>query len=724
MKLKGLRKLSSALLVALMLLVTPVSLPATNPQVLANTVKTNTALELPSKFEQLPARFSWVDYKVVTTPKQQEPYGLCWDFASIGALESQIAIHFQQSVDLSEAALFKNVFKNINALLSSTTSLKDAANGGNNVRSGAEALIRYGVPFENCYPYTTENIEGNNSFAHCPIVYRGEVIRFVAKTESATNGDMENIKRALVEHGPLLTRILDTPYRPTSTVIAATTAKIRHEVLLVGWDDNLGAWQIKNSFGPNWGWTKDGLAYLKYGALEVSEVYYLTATAFDPADVVVAGDNGTAVGNDTLMGTNQAQIAMQWTVTTPVYLKSVEFWTPAPNLHYTAYLYKGSVTNHDAMPLAVKKINTQETGYYVIPMDNILLNPGTWNIQIKGNTSVIATTGRADLFPNLQVSPNTTFFRSSDNANWTDAITRNYGIPIRIRLNTGSNTPQPQPQPQPEPVNISVTASPSEGGYIQITPTAPYISGQTVRLKAVPNKGYHFVGWSINDSNNPDLTITLKETTTITAIFAPNVFSIKLSDNIGTNYSEKATFGETLAIPLKSSEDLVIEKILVNGKPLTNTSTVVVLTNIDQDYSIEVTYKQVRHISMKVGSPQMFVNGKTVSLDAPPVIVNSRTLVPLRAIAEALGADVNWNPDTRQVTVKIDDKTILLTIGNPKASVNGQTVYIDPQNPQVVPIISNSRTMVPLRFIAETMGATVEWDPVLKNIYISYEEEP
>jgi len=81
----------------------------------------------------------------------------------------------------------------------------------------------------------------------------------------------------------------------------------------------------KKQFWTKLGWTKDGLAYLKYGALEVSEVYYLTATAFDPADVVVAGDNGTAVGNDTLMGTNQAQIAMQWTVTTPVYLKSVEF---------------------------------------------------------------------------------------------------------------------------------------------------------------------------------------------------------------------------------------------------------------------------------------------------------------------------------------------------------------------------------------------------------------
>jgi len=130
------------------------------------------------------------------------------------------------------------------------------------------------------------------------------------------------------------------------------------------------------------------------------------------------------------------------------------------------------------------------------------------------------------------------------------------------------------------------------------------------------------------------------------------------------------------------------------------------------------------NISLQVGSKEMLHNLSPIQLDAPPIIVSDRTLVPLRAIAEAFNAQVNWNPDTKQVTVAIGDKTILLTIGNPKATVNGQPVYIDPQNPQVVPIISNSRTMVPLRFIAETMGATVEWDPVFKNIYISYEEEP
>ena len=130
------------------------------------------------------------------------------------------------------------------------------------------------------------------------------------------------------------------------------------------------------------------------------------------------------------------------------------------------------------------------------------------------------------------------------------------------------------------------------------------------------------------------------------------------------------------------------------------------------------------NISLQVGSKEMLHNLSPIQLDAPPIIVSDRTLVPLRAIAEAFNAQVNWNPDTKQVTVAIGDKTILLTIGNPKASVNGQPVYIDPQNPQVVPIISNSRTMVPVRFIAETMGATVKWNPTDKTIDIFYEEEP
>jgi hypothetical protein len=91
MKLKGLRKLSSALLVALMLLVTPVSLPATNLQVLANTVGTNTTLELPPKFEQLPARFNWADYGIVPEGRDQCPYGTCWAFGFTGAFESVIA---------------------------------------------------------------------------------------------------------------------------------------------------------------------------------------------------------------------------------------------------------------------------------------------------------------------------------------------------------------------------------------------------------------------------------------------------------------------------------------------------------------------------------------------------------------------------------------------------------------------------------------------------------
>jgi len=77
MKLKGLRKLSSAVLIALMLLVTPVSLPIANLQVLANTVETATVPQLPLKFEQLPARFNWADYGIVPEGSDQSPYGAC-----------------------------------------------------------------------------------------------------------------------------------------------------------------------------------------------------------------------------------------------------------------------------------------------------------------------------------------------------------------------------------------------------------------------------------------------------------------------------------------------------------------------------------------------------------------------------------------------------------------------------------------------------------------------
>jgi len=111
-------------------------------------------------------------------------------------------------------------------------------------------------------------------------------------------------------------------------------------------------------------------------------------------------------------------------------------------------------------------------------------------------------------------------------------------------------------------------------------------------------------------------------------------------------------------------------------------------------------------VVLKIGSDIMTVNGKVVQLDAAPEIKDGRTFLPLRAIAEAFGAQVEWNADTQGITVTLGSNTIGLQIGNNTAVVNGNVISIVP------PYIKNGRTMVPLRVIAEGLGATVEWDPV------------
>ena len=123
---------------------------------------------------------------------------------------------------------------------------------------------------------------------------------------------------------------------------------------------------------------------------------------------------------------------------------------------------------------------------------------------------------------------------------------------------------------------------------------------------------------------------------------------------------------------------------------------------------------------LTIGSADMMIDGRMMTLDAPPVIIESRTLVPIRPIAEALGAAVSWNPLTRTVTIAGQTADLSLVIGSGAAHVNGVSVAIDPANANVVPIIVNGRTMLPVRFVVESLGATVAYDAMMHRITITY----
>jgi len=126
-------------------------------------------------------------------------------------------------------------------------------------------------------------------------------------------------------------------------------------------------------------------------------------------------------------------------------------------------------------------------------------------------------------------------------------------------------------------------------------------------------------------------------------------------------------------------------------------------------------------IVLRIGQTKFTVNGNTRTLDLPPLIKHNRTLLPIRPIIEALGGTVKWDPAESKVTITLGSALIELWIGKSTAKVNGVDMPIDSTNPEVVPEIINNRTMLPLRFIAESLGCDVQWDGTTKTITITYQ---
>ena len=113
----------------------------------------------------------------------------------------------------------------------------------------------------------------------------------------------------------------------------------------------------------------------------------------------------------------------------------------------------------------------------------------------------------------------------------------------------------------------------------------------------------------------------------------------------------------------------------------------------------------------------LVVDGKKVNCDVPPVIRNDRTMVPVRALFDCFGADISWDEKSRKVTVSSSGTEIVLTIGS-------NIAYVDsvPNRLDSVPIIVNDRTLVPVRFISESLKYEVSWDSESYTVNITSPE--
>ena len=123
-------------------------------------------------------------------------------------------------------------------------------------------------------------------------------------------------------------------------------------------------------------------------------------------------------------------------------------------------------------------------------------------------------------------------------------------------------------------------------------------------------------------------------------------------------------------------------------------------------------------ITLQVDSNTINIGSRSVTINTAPVIINGRTLIPFRGVGEAMCGNVDWNDDTKTVTITLGSNKVEMTVDSKTAYFNNKAQTLD-----VAPVILNGRTMLPARFIAESFGFDVNWDNDTKTISITPRQE-
>ncbi len=142
--------------------------------------------------------------------------------------------------------------------------------------------------------------------------------------------------------------------------------------------------------------------------------------------------------------------------------------------------------------------------------------------------------------------------------------------------------------------------------------------------------------------------------------------------------------------------------------------TSILLASFSMAFQIEYNGKTEEYTGSTI---TLVLNGNTFTPSEgqmPPIIIESRTLVPVREVFEALGGQVGWEDATKKVTITFGAKTIELVINSTTAVIDGESKELD-----VPAMIINNKTMVPVRFISENGGLKVDWDDATKTVSVS-----
>jgi hypothetical protein len=128
-------------------------------------------------------------------------------------------------------------------------------------------------------------------------------------------------------------------------------------------------------------------------------------------------------------------------------------------------------------------------------------------------------------------------------------------------------------------------------------------------------------------------------------------------------------------------------------------------------------------ILMQIGSPSMQVNEATVEIDpgrgTAPMLLDGRTVVPIRAVVETVGGSVDWDDTEQKITLTANGRRVEMWLDQNDILADGESHTID-----VAPTTINDRTMVPVRFVAENIDCQIEWIGSTQEVIIVFRSTP
>jgi len=342
-------------------------------------VKTEKVGSLPSSYDAMALGY-------VTPVKNQAACGSCWLHGAIADFESDVAIGESNLLDFSEQEVGDcNIWASV---------------GGHNFCEGGNAYMttnyftKYGAAGEACQPYAATPQTCQNS----PLLKNVDNWRII--TGSDGESQITKIKNAIQNYGP----VYSTIYASDSGFSAYDSGvyeywgaeETNHAIEIIGWDDSLGAWLIKNSWGADWGRnsTYPGCGWVAYGAANLGDGTNAIASYQNTGDEIFYHDECGWLGYCADLGAPTPYGAVRFTPSQDSTLTAVDFWAVDTNMTYEIKIFDTLNTVGSEYTFSNQLGTTQtgtinELGYYSIPLNTPvqLVSGNDFIVQVKLTTT-------------------------------------------------------------------------------------------------------------------------------------------------------------------------------------------------------------------------------------------------------------------------------------------------------------------------------------------------